>query len=106
MKVEFSIHAAQFFTASIYKRQPLLIENRYKDIIIESLQYQSVPGGEVDGRYKDIIIESLQYLVNDKRIELNALVIMSNHIHLIWQALLGFSPSDILASFIYKAQQI
>ena len=49
----------------------------------------------------------MQYLTNDKRIELNALVIMSNHIHLIWQALTGFTPSDVQASFMkYTAQQI
>ena len=42
----------------------------------------------------------------DKRIELNAFVIMSNHIHLIWQPLVGFTPSDIQASFMkYTAQQ-
>jgi len=49
----------------------------------------------------------LQYLTNDKRIELNAFVIMSNHIHLIWQALTGFTPSGVQASFMkYTAQQI
>jgi REP element-mobilizing transposase RayT len=54
-----------------------------------------------------LIIGSLQYLTNDKRIELNAFVIMSNHIHLIWQALKGFTPSGVQASFMkYTAQQI
>jgi len=33
-------------------------------------------------KYKDIIIQSLQFLVKEKRIELNAFAIMSNHIHL------------------------
>lgn len=85
MDPEYSIHATQYFTATIYNWQPVLTE---------------------DG-YKDIIIDSLQYLVNDKRIELSAFVIMSNHIHLIWQALAGFTPSDIQASFMkYTAQQI
>lgn len=56
---------------------------------------------------QQFIIDSLQYLVNDKRIELSVFVIMSNHIHLIWQALAGFTPSDIQASFMkYTAQQI
>ncbi len=46
-------------------------------------------------------------MVNNKRIELNAFVIMNNHIHLIWQALSGFTPSDIQASFMkYTAGQI
>ena len=32
---------------------------------------------------------------------------MSNHIHLIWQALTGFTPSGVQASFMkYTAQQI
>ncbi len=36
-------------------------------------------------KYKNIIIQSLQFLEKEKRIELNAFAIMSNHIHLIWQ---------------------
>jgi putative transposase len=45
--------------------------------------------------------------VNEKRIELNAFVIMNNHIHLIWQALPGFTASSVQASFMkYTAQQI
>jgi hypothetical protein len=32
---------------------------------------------------------------------------MSNHIHLIWQPLFGFTPSDVQASFMkYTAQQL
>ena len=45
-----------------------------------------------DDKHKDIIIESLQFLVNDRRIVLNAFVIMSNHIHVIWQPMFGFTP--------------
>ena len=85
MKAEYSFHAAQFFTATIYEWQPIL----------------------ADDQYKNIIIESLQFLVSNKRIGLNAFVIMSNHIHLIWQALNSFTPSAIQASFMkYTAQQI
>lgn len=84
MKTEYSFHAAQFFTATIYEWQPLLH----------------------DDLYKNIIIESLQFLVSKKRIELNAFVIMSNHIHLI-QAMNDFTPSAIQGSFMkYTAQQI
>lgn len=55
----------------------------------------------------NIIIDNLQYLVNDKRIELNVFVIMNNHILLIRQALVGFTPSTIQVSFMkYTAQQI
>src|SRR5258706_3809350 len=85
MKAEYSFHAAQFFTATIYEWQPVLQADRYKNIVIESLQF----------------------LVSQKRIELNAFVIMDNHIHLIWQAMNEFTPSNIQASFMkYTAQQI
>jgi len=53
-----------------------------------------------DDKHKEIIIDSLRFLVNEKRIELNAFVIMSNHIHLIWQPLFGFTPSDIQSAFM------
>ena len=85
MENTFPIYSPQFFTATIHEWQHLLADNNHKDIIIDSLKF----------------------LVTDKRIELNAFVIMSNHIHLIWQVLVGFMPSDIQASFMkYTAQQI
>ena len=60
-----------------------------------------------DDRHKDIKVDSLRFLVPEKRIELNAFVIMSNHIHLVWQSLVGFTPSNIQASFIkYTVQQL
>ncbi len=34
-------------------------------------------------KYKDIIISSLEFLVQNKRVQVNAFVIMDNHIHLI-----------------------
>ena len=75
----------QYFTATIYEWKHLL----------------------ADGRHKDIIIDSLTFLMTKKRIELNAFVIMGNHIHLIWQPLFGFTPSDIQASFMkYTGQQL
>ncbi|MBL0146558.1 MAG: transposase [Chitinophagaceae bacterium] len=56
---------------------------------------------------KDIIIDSLKFLVNEKKIRVYAFVIMSNHIHLIWQPLAGNTPSSIQSSFMkYTAQQI
>ena len=85
MNQNFPIHCSQFFTATIYEWNHLLS----------------------DDNHKDIIIDSLKFLVTDKRIELNAFVIMSNHIHLIWQPLFSFSPSGIQASFMkYTAQQL
>ena len=85
MKAPYPVHSANFFTATIYEWELVL----------------------ADDRHKEIIIESLQFLVTKNRIELNAFVVMSNHIHLIWQVLVGFMPSDIQASFMkYTAQQI
>jgi len=54
----------QFFTATIQNWKQLL-----KD----------------DG-YKDIIIECLKFLVKEQRIELNAFVVMSSHVHIIFAA--------------------
>ena len=39
MKAEYSFHAAQFFTATIYEWQPVLQDDQYKNIVIESLQF-------------------------------------------------------------------
>lgn len=59
--INYPVYWPQFFTATILEWKPLLKQDKYKDVIIESLRF----------------------LVNDKRIKLFAFVIMSNHIHLI-----------------------
>jgi putative transposase len=85
MQSNFPVEYPQFYTATIYEWKHLLSNDKHKDIIVESLQF----------------------LVNDKRIILNAFVIMSNHVHLIWQPMFGFTPSDVQASFMkYTAQQL
>ena len=77
------IHWPQFYTATILEWKFLL----YNDL------------------FKNIIIQSLKYLVDNKKIKLYAYVIMSNHIHLIWQALPENDPLKIKHSFmIYTAQ--
>jgi len=53
----------QFFTATILEWKHLLVEDKYKDIIIESLRF----------------------LVKEKRVVIYSSVIMPNHIHIIWQ---------------------
>jgi len=68
----------QFYTATILEWKPLLSQDKYKNYIIESLQY----------------------LVINKRITLFAFVIMKNHIHLIWQALADCTPEKIQSSFM------
>ena len=84
MQPNFSIEYPQFYTATILEWKHLLAEDKHKDIIIESLQF----------------------LVKEKRIVLNAFVVMSNHIHLIWQPMFGYTLFDIQSSFMkYTAQQ-
>lgn len=85
MRSSYPLYWPQFYTATIYQWKHLLLKDEYKNIIIESLQY----------------------LVKDKRIVLNGFVIMSNHLHLIWQALNEFTPSDVQASFMkYTSHQM
>ena len=75
----------QFFTATILEWKHLLKEDKYKDIILESLRF----------------------LVKEQRVIINSFVIMSNHIHLIWQAINAFTPQQVQHSFMkYTAQQI
>ena len=58
-------------------------------------------------KYKNIIISSLEFLVKEKRIKVYAFAIMSNHIHVIWQVQSDFQPKDIQLSFMkYTAQMI
>jgi putative transposase len=58
-------------------------------------------------KYKDIIIESFRFLCNNKRVEINAFVIMSNHIHMIWRILSGYLREDVQRDFLkFTAQQI
>ncbi|MFT3910922.1 MAG: transposase [Ferruginibacter sp.] len=85
MKTPYPVYWPQFYTATIYEWKELLLKDEYKNIIIESLQW----------------------LVKHERIELNGFVIMSNHNHLIWQALNEFTPSDVQASFMkYTSKQL
>jgi len=67
----------QFFTASIKGRYKLLQHDKYKDIIINNLLF----------------------LVEDKRIKLYAFVIMSDHIHLIWQMQPLIHPQHVQRDF-------
>ena len=85
MKQSYPEYWSQYFTATIYEWKHLLADNRHKDIITNSLKF----------------------LTDKKRIQLNAFVIMSNHLHLVWQPMFGFTPADIQVSFMkYTAQQL
>jgi len=58
-------------------------------------------------KYKDIIVNSLRFLVEDKRIKLYTFVIMSDHLHLIWQMQPLIHPQHVQRDFLkYTAQQI
>jgi len=58
-------------------------------------------------KYKKIIVSSLKFLVEDKRITLNAFVIMSNHIHVIWRMQPLIHPNNVQRDFLkYTAQRI
>ncbi|MEJ7627226.1 MAG: transposase [Ferruginibacter sp.] len=81
----YAIEWPQFFTAVIYDWLPILEKEKYKNIIISSLQY----------------------MVSNKRIELSSFVLMKTHIHLIWQPKPGYSLQQIQLAFMkYTAQQI
>jgi putative transposase len=56
-------------------------------------------------KYKDIVIETLRFLVTGERIRLFGFVIMSNHLHLIWQPLGEYLPKEIQHSFMTRTGQ-
>ena len=85
MKTSYPENWPQFFTATIHEWKHLLKNDLYKDLIIDGLRYA----------------------VMQKRIKLFAFVIMSNHIHIIWQQLLPFSKTEVQLGFMkYTAQKI
>jgi putative transposase len=60
-----------------------------------------------DDKYKDIIIDSLIYLVKSQRIRLFAFVIMPDHMHLLWRIIGENSRQDVQRDFLkFTAQQI
>ena len=81
----FTTEYPQFFTASIKGWYKLLEHDQYKGIVVNSLRF----------------------LVEDKRIKLYAFVIMSDHIHLIWQMQPLMNPQHVQRNFLkYTAQRI
>ena len=57
-------------------------------------------------KYKMIIIESLQYLAQEKRVILYGYVIMDNHIHLIWKPTELYPLKHTQLSFMKFTAQI
>ena len=50
-------------------------------------------------KFKQIIVDALKFLVESKRVNVNAFVIMDNHIHMIWQAMHGHTLREVQTSF-------
>jgi len=58
-------------------------------------------------KYKEIVVGSLRFLVQNDRIIVNAFVIMSNHLHLIWQIRNGNNATAVQRDFLkFTAQRI
>ena len=60
-----------------------------------------------EDRFKDIIIESLSFLSRSNRVTVYAFVIMSNHMHLIWQIMGEHERKAVQRDFLkFTGQQI
>ena len=60
-----------------------------------------------DDKFKDIIIDSLRFLVVENRITVYGFVIMRNHFHLIWQIMEHHSRETVQRDFLrFTSQQI
>jgi putative transposase len=68
----------QFFTATILDWKPLLKEDNFKDIIVNSLRF----------------------LVETKRVKVLSFVIMPNHLHLIWQIQPSHERDEVQRDFL------
>ena len=61
----------------------------------------------LEDRFKDIIISSLSFLSEADRISVYGFVIMSNHLHMIWQAKGDHEREEIQRDFLkFTGQQI
>lgn len=78
MKEQHAQEWPQFFTATIQEWKHLLKEEKYKLIIIKALKF----------------------LVTEKKVTVYGFVIMSNHLHIIWQSKDSNSIQKIQNSFI------
>ncbi len=83
--MEFTEYHAQFFTATILDWKHLL-----KPV-----------------KYKNILLESFRFLSKEKRLQINAFVIMNNHIHTIWQIMGRHKREEVQRDFLkFTAQRI
>jgi len=78
MKQQYAQEWPRFFTATIQNWKHLL----------------------KDDKYKNIIVDSLKFLVKEGNVTINGFVIMPNHLHVIWQAKGNNDLQKIQNSFI------
>ena len=78
MKQQYAQEWSQFFTATIQEWKHLLKEDKYKNIIVDTLKF----------------------LVTEGNVTINGFVIMPNHMHIIWQAKANNDLQKIQNSFI------
>ena len=78
MKQQYAQEWPQFFTATIKEWKHLLKEDKYKNIIVDSLKFLATEGN----------------------VTINGFVIMPNHLHIIWQAKANNDLPKIQNSFI------
>ncbi len=78
MNQQYAQEWPQFFTATIKEWKHLLKESKYKNVIVDALKF----------------------LVNEEKVTINGFVIMSNHLHIIWQSKGNNSIQKIQNSFI------
>ena len=78
MKQQYAQEWPQFFTATIQEWKHLLKEDKYKNIIVDTLKF----------------------LVKEGNVTVNGFVIMPNHVHIIWQATGNNDLKKIQNSFI------
>jgi REP element-mobilizing transposase RayT len=58
-------------------------------------------------KYKDIVIESMKYLVKNEKVIIYGFVLMNNHIHLLWQMKAGVKRDAVQRDFLkHTAQEI
>ncbi len=61
----------------------------------------------LNDKYKDIIAESMKYPVADNRVNIYAFVIMPNHIHVVWKLRNEINQEDLQRDFLkFSAQNI
>ncbi|HWB24341.1 MAG TPA: hypothetical protein VG738_02625 [Chitinophagaceae bacterium] len=85
MPFKYPEHHPEFFTATVLEWKMLLKPSKYKQIILNSLSF----------------------LAHNNRASIYAFIIMNNHIHLVWQAKAGYSPTGIQHSLLkFTAQKI